>query len=49
MLVNVGERNDPEDDRLFYYDAYKPLPAMPIGTRVTVCSNDRLVASMESV
>lgn len=49
MLLNVGERNDPEDDRLFYYDAYKPLPAMPIGTRVTVQSNDRLVSSMEPV
>ena len=49
MLLNVGERNDPEDDRLFYYDAYKPLPSMPIGTRVTVCSNDRLVSSMETV
>ena len=48
MLVNVGERNDPEDDRLFYYDAYKPLPAMPIGTRVTVYSNDKLVSSMEN-
>lgn len=46
MLINVGERNDPEDDRLFYYDAYKPLPEMPIGTRVTVESNDKLVASM---
>ncbi len=49
MLLNVGEKNNPEDDRLFYYDAYKPLPAMPIGTRVTVVSNDRLVASMDPV
>ena len=49
MLLNVGTRNDPEDDRLFYYDAYKPLPAMPIGTRVTVESNDRLVSSMKAV
>lgn len=49
MLLNVGEKNNPEDDRLFYYDAYKSLPAMPIGTRVTVESNDRLVSSMEPV
>ena len=47
MLLNVGERNDPEDDRLFYYDAYKPLPEMPIGSRVTVYSNDKLVSSIE--
>jgi len=49
MLLNVGERNDPEDDRLFYYDIYKPMPEMPIGTRVTVKSNDRLVASIDRV
>ena len=47
MLINVGEKNDPEDDRLFYYDIYKPSPEMPVGTRVTVTSNDRLVASIE--
>ena len=47
MLINVGEKNDPEDDRLFYYDIYKPAPEMPIGTRVTVTSNDRLVAAIE--
>lgn len=49
MLVNVGERNDPEDDRLFYFDAYKPVPELPLGTRVTVESNDKLVASLQPV
>ena len=49
MLVNVGEKNDPEDDRLFYYDAYKPLPTVPLGARITVRSNDKLVASIEAV
>lgn len=49
MLVNVGEKNDPEDDRLFYYDAYKPVPELPLGTRVTVESNDKLVASLQPV
>lgn len=47
LLVNVGEKNDPEDDRLFYYDAFKPLPEFPVGTPVTVHSNDKLVSSME--
>lgn len=46
MLVNVGERDEEEDDRLFYYDAHKPKPEMPLGTRVTVVSNDRMVAEM---
>ena len=49
ILVVGLDKNDPEDDRLFYYDAYKPLPSMPIGTRVTVESNDRLVSSMKTV
>lgn len=46
MLINVGERDEEEDDRLFYYDAHKPKPEMPLGTRVTVVSNDRMVAEM---
>ena len=47
MLLNVGDKNDPEDDRLFYYDAYKPQPQIPLGTCVTVYSNDKLVSSIE--
>jgi len=49
MFLNVGEKDDPEDDRLFYYDVYKPLPEMPIGTRVTVLSNDKMVASIKAI
>jgi len=49
MFLNVGDKDDPEDDRLFYYDVYKPLPQMPIGTRVTVQSNDKMVSSIEAV
>ena len=47
MLINVGEKDDPEDDRLFYYDVYKPRPDVPIGTRITLQSNDRMVASIQ--
>lgn len=47
MLLNIGAKDDPEDDRLFYYDALKPRPDIPIGTKVTVQSNDKMVASME--
>ena len=35
-----------EDDRLLYYDAEKPAPAMPIGTRVRVESNDKMVCGI---
>lgn len=47
MLLNVGEKDDPEDDRLFYYDIYKERPAVPFGTRVIVRSNDKMVASIQ--
>lgn len=45
VLLNVGEKNDPEDDRLFYLDAYKSLDGFQPGDRVTVESNDRMIAS----
>jgi len=48
MLVNVGEKNDPEDDRLFYYDACKERPTLSIGDHVTVLSNDKMVSSMKA-
>ena len=46
MMLNVGEKDDPEDDRLFYFDALKPWPGWPLGTRLTVKSNDKMVASI---
>ena len=48
MLVNIGEKNDPEDDRLFYYDAYKPMPVFNLGERITVESNDKMVSSISA-
>ncbi len=47
MLLNVGEKDDPKDDRLFYYDAHKPRPAFALGERLTVLSNDKMVSSVE--
>lgn len=46
MMLNVGEKDDPEDDRLFYFDALKPWPGWTAGTRLTVKSNDKMVASI---
>lgn len=46
MLVNVGEKDDPEDDRLFYFDVYKPAPEMALGERITVVSNDKMVSAI---
>ena len=47
--VNVGEHEAPEDDRLFYLDALKPLPDWQDGARVRVLSSDRMVSGMEIV
>ena len=46
IMLNVGEKDDRDDDRLYYYDAKKlPLP-FEKGTKVTVTSNDMLVAAI---
>lgn len=47
LTINVGEKDSPEDDRLFYVDALKAIPEVPVGTRIRVLSNDRMVASLE--
>ena len=49
FTVNVGEKNDPEDDRLFYLDALKGKPELLPGSRVRILSNDRMVAGIELV
>lgn len=46
VTVNVGEKQDPEDDRLLYYDALKGKPAIPLGTRVMALSNDRMISDL---
>jgi len=46
VVLNVGEKNDPEDDRLFYLDAFKSLDGFQPGDRISVESNDRMIASV---
>lgn len=47
MFINVGDKDDEADDRLFYYDTHKEKPAIPFGTRVTVISNDKMVSEIK--
>lgn len=47
LLLNVGDRDDGEDDRLFYWDAQKSQPQMELGSRVRIFSNDNRVSRME--
>lgn len=47
LTVNVGEKADPKDDRLFYLDALKGSPPMAVGERVHLLSGDGMVAGLE--
>lgn len=44
--INVGEKDDPEDDRVFYLDHYKSMAGFAAGNRIRVESNDRLIAAV---
>ncbi len=46
VLMNVGEKNDPEDDRVFYLDAFKSIAGFQAGDRIRVESNDRMIAGV---
>ena len=46
MTINVGEKSDEADDRLFYYDAHKGMPPIAPGDRITVVSHDKAVAEI---
>ncbi len=47
VILNVGDDDDEMDDRLFYYDAHQPKPEIAFGTKVTVESNDKMIAKFE--
>ncbi len=41
LLISVGDMDDPEDDRLFYYDANLPRPDWKQGDMLTVTAHDK--------
>lgn len=45
LMLNVGGKDDGKDDRLFYFDAHKERPNIPLGASVTIESNDMMVAA----
>ena len=45
FYLNVGERQDPEDDRLFYYDANLPRPDWQPGEMLTVTAHDKALGA----
>lgn len=49
MMLNIGEKDDQEDDRLFYFDDFLKKPEELIGKKVKVLSNDKMVSSIELI
>ncbi len=47
ITLNVGDRNDPEDERLLYWDVQQGKPDFPVGTRVKVRSKDKMIFDMQ--
>ena len=45
VLLNVGEKDAAEDDRLFYYDANLPPPPWQIGETITVTAHDKALCA----
>lgn len=49
VLLNIGNINEEEDDRLYYIDVYKELPKDLIGKQVKLLSNNKMISSIEAV
>ena len=45
MMLSVGDPNDPEDDRLFYFDANLPRPDWKFGDMLTVTAHDKALGA----
>ncbi len=45
MMISVGDMENPEDDRLFYYDANLPRPDWKIGEMLTVTAHDKALGA----
>lgn len=46
MIINVGDKGDEADDRLFYFDVHKGMPPYKPGDMITVVSHDKAVADI---
>ncbi len=46
MTINVGDKGDEADIRLFYYDVHKGMPPFRLGDMITVVSHDKAVAEI---
>ena len=46
MVINIGDKSDEADDRLFYFDVHKGMPPYKPGDMITVVSHDKAVADI---
>lgn len=49
FYINVGETDDEEDERLFYYDSNMPLPNWSDNDLISITSHDKSVVKWESL
>lgn len=49
FLVNIGELDDPNDDRLLYWDDHFPLPDWQEGERFWIASFDKSVVEWKRI
>ena len=47
VMISVGDMENPEDDRLFYYDANLPRPDWKTGEMLTVTAHDKSMGAWE--
>ncbi len=47
MMISAGDMANPEDDRLFYYDANLPRPDWKVGDMLTVTAHDKALGAWE--
>ena len=49
LKINIGTDDNPMNDRLFYFDAYKERPQITPGTKVEVFSNNNMVSNIQTI
>ena len=49
FVINVGDKGEEEDDRLFYMDANLPRPQWQVGEKLEITSYDNRVTAWKNV
>ncbi|HML48764.1 MAG TPA: hypothetical protein PKE04_18640, partial [Clostridia bacterium] len=49
LVINIGEKGDPEDERLFYWDAHKSKPDLSPGDLLEIISHGNDIIGMRKL